>query len=790
MTIYRVLGVAVIGVFMATAYANQAYAALSLTAGSNATTTPNVATAITGFQIVGPEASTTPVKLRATNGTLNLSTVGGVTMTGNGSGTVSLSGAVASLNAALSTLTYSRSTTGTDTLEVSLVEAGEVFFEDNGHLYKYISDAGDWNAARTKAEAQSLYGATGYLATITSANENAFVTARLSNAGWMGGNDGAVEGAWRWVTGPENGTQFWTGLSGGSTVGGNYANWGTGEPNDSGGNEDCTQYLSGGTGKWNDLPCSGTSLPGYVAEFGAPGNMPQVVAQNISIVTADVPAITSLSPANGAASASPSANLVIGFSKSVTKQTGSILIKKASDDSTVETIDASGPLVSGSGSGTITINPDTTLAEGTSYYVLVPSTAFMDSSNNFFSGITASTTWAFTTSDVTAPQITDLVATSTATTTTSITWTTNEPASTKVVYAAGTTYSLATSESDTVNRVTSHTKTLSSLLACTTYNFKAVSADAAGNYATSTSGSFTTLGCVGSEPPSVATSTTVSATATSTTSLADPDTGNILSVETPPNVTATSSTIIIQIRALPADPVLAAIETPANVSPAASIVFDVTALVDSTTVLDSFDVPVTMTYTYADLDIAGLDESSLSMYHYHDAVWEELDDCSVDAGVNTITCTSPGFSLFAIFGSPLSSGSAHGRLGTSVRSQVANLEQQGNIARAEALKAQWPNLFASTHGSSSTHVIPTVRDLEMVMEGEDVRMLQTLLIAQDRGAQARALAGIGATGYFGTYTRDALAEYQDLAGIAPSVGYFGPLTRAQMKMAALGGLWW
>ena len=43
------------------------------------------------------------------------------------------------------------------------------------------------------------------------------------------------------VTGPESGTQFWSGLSGGSTVGGNYANWGTGEPNDSGG-EDCAQF--------------------------------------------------------------------------------------------------------------------------------------------------------------------------------------------------------------------------------------------------------------------------------------------------------------------------------------------------------------------------------------------------------------------------------------------------------------------------------------------------------------------------------------------------------------------
>ncbi len=124
---------------------------LSLTAGSNATTTPNVATAITGFQIVGPAGQTTPVKIRATSGTLNLSTISGVTMTGNGTGTVNLSGTVEKLNQALSTLTYTRGSTGTDTLEVSLVESGEVFFEDNGHLYKFITSSLTWNAAKAAA---------------------------------------------------------------------------------------------------------------------------------------------------------------------------------------------------------------------------------------------------------------------------------------------------------------------------------------------------------------------------------------------------------------------------------------------------------------------------------------------------------------------------------------------------------------------------------------------------------------------------------------------------------------
>lgn len=209
-----------------------AEAALTLTAGSNATTTPNVATSITGFQIVGPSASTTPVKLRATSGTLSLSVVSGVTMSGNNSGTVSLSGTVEKLNQALTTLKYTRASTGTDTLEVSLVESGEVFFDDNGHLYKFISGSINATNARTSAASQTAYGSTGYLATITSQAENDFVAARLQGDGWIGGSDEGTEGVWKWVTGPESGTTFWNGASGGSAPEGQYANWSSGEPND------------------------------------------------------------------------------------------------------------------------------------------------------------------------------------------------------------------------------------------------------------------------------------------------------------------------------------------------------------------------------------------------------------------------------------------------------------------------------------------------------------------------------------------------------------------------------
>lgn len=264
-----------------------------ITGGADVTQEVKVARAITDISITGTGNDTIPVKLRVTSGTLAMSTATGITFAGSPTGsTLYFSGTRSDVNAALATLTYTRNTIGTDTLEVSLVSSGEVFFPDNGHLYEYVSSTLTWGAAKTAAEGRTKYGATGYLTTITSQTENDFVAARLSNAGWMGGSDSSSEGVWRWVTGPENGTQFWQGNFSGSAFGGNYANWNNNEPNDSGSNEDCGQFLSGSSGKWNDLPCSGTTLPGYVVEYGVSGSLPTVQAKNVAITTSDTIAPT------------------------------------------------------------------------------------------------------------------------------------------------------------------------------------------------------------------------------------------------------------------------------------------------------------------------------------------------------------------------------------------------------------------------------------------------------------------------------------------------------------------
>jgi peptidoglycan hydrolase-like protein with peptidoglycan-binding domain len=131
--------------------------------------------------------------------------------------------------------------------------------------------------------------------------------------------------------------------------------------------------------------------------------------------------------------------------------------------------------------------------------------------------------------------------------------------------------------------------------------------------------------------------------------------------------------------------------------------------------------------------------------------------------------------------------------GGSVQSQVKNLNAMGNTTAAESLKAQWPQLFSAT-SSDSGAVLGTagsVRDLELGMTGDDVLALQKLLNANGFAVAASGPGAPGSeTAYFGTLTKAALAAYQKAHGIAPAAGYFGPITRTQMKSAGLIGLWW
>ena len=104
----------------------------------------------------------------------------------------------------------------------------------------YFTHTGiNWNDARDECQ---TWG--GDLASIASAGENAASNSirSYSEAGdcWIGLNDMGTEGTFVWSDGSSS----------------SYRNWDDDEPNDLGGNEDCTQVRP--TIPWNDLRCSDT----------------------------------------------------------------------------------------------------------------------------------------------------------------------------------------------------------------------------------------------------------------------------------------------------------------------------------------------------------------------------------------------------------------------------------------------------------------------------------------------------------------------------------------------------
>jgi len=236
---------------------------------------------------------------------------------GNGASELAVVGSVDDVNVILEEIQFKR-TSGASSLVVSAVKTdseGAIAYDpDTGHYFEFIDELTDptWQNARCLAKflngsydsgssrfdkcdedeltPRTFNGFSGYLATITSSDENDFVNEKAgSTSAWLGGSDLAVtrtmgsnsdiaatNNTWRWVDGPEAGKVFWvtacgTGNKGACTELGvdastQYNQWSGSEPNDSAG-EEALQILSGGTGDWNDLPWDSHELP-LIVEYG------------------------------------------------------------------------------------------------------------------------------------------------------------------------------------------------------------------------------------------------------------------------------------------------------------------------------------------------------------------------------------------------------------------------------------------------------------------------------------------------------------------------------------------
>lgn len=129
--------------------------------------------------------------------------------------------------------------------------------EFNGHYYKVIQDDAitNWDAALQYCNAQN-----GYLATISSQEENDFLYSYIKQAGYesayFGLSDAAYEGTWTWANG-ESVT---------------YTNWHENEPNGESSNEDYALfYYKYSDGTWNDGDFGNRTVNGgtaFICEWG------------------------------------------------------------------------------------------------------------------------------------------------------------------------------------------------------------------------------------------------------------------------------------------------------------------------------------------------------------------------------------------------------------------------------------------------------------------------------------------------------------------------------------------
>ncbi len=131
----------------------------------------------------------------------------------------------------------------------------------NGEYYWFCPGSRTFDQA--SASCRGVHTA---LAQVDTEAENTFLTANVGTAAWIGANDRAVEGQWRWATVTDDqGARFWDGGAGGLRYFSHFSAWAPASPVDGG--EDCATLSSSGT--WLNTSC--TASAGFVCEVPVHG---------------------------------------------------------------------------------------------------------------------------------------------------------------------------------------------------------------------------------------------------------------------------------------------------------------------------------------------------------------------------------------------------------------------------------------------------------------------------------------------------------------------------------------
>lgn len=295
-------------------------------------------------------------------------------------------------------------------------------------------------------------------------------------------------------------------------------------------------------------------------------------------------------------------------------------------------------------------------------------------------GVTAnhSFTANFVADDVDAPVISSVGATVSDTQAT-VTWTTNEPTSSRVQYGLNQNYGFITDETDTSSRLTNHVIALSTLKPCARYFYRVISVDATNNQSASAQKTFNTLGCA----------TSLITTGTETTL---PTTGgtvqlvNSLStaqLNVPDNYSHETATFQINKLDMTQAPV-----APLGKSIATNNFYDLIAVTQSNEQITTFTNPVTFTISYGSDTEADYVESTLDVYKYDGTNWIKKN-CTLDAIANILTCSLSGFSAYAV-------------LGDNTVTTNTNNSSSGSSSGSSACSSQAPLLIPDLFQINST----------------------------------------------------------------------------------------
>jgi len=197
------------------------------------------------------------------------------------------------LKTAIEDIVYSSTSTHPSGIKKFSISIGQAnYLPSNGHYYEYVPNIGiTWTNAKAAAQTNVYYGIQGYLATITAADEAQLSGEQAAGAGWIGGSDEQQEGTWKWMSGPEAGTNM------------AFTFWNNGEPNNLF-DEDYAHVTAPGvgiTGSWNDLSNTGATSgdyqpKGYIVEYGGMPGDPIIQISTSSTIT--IPTITSVTAAS------------------------------------------------------------------------------------------------------------------------------------------------------------------------------------------------------------------------------------------------------------------------------------------------------------------------------------------------------------------------------------------------------------------------------------------------------------------------------------------------------------